>query len=386
MRLVRNLTPLVVLFVLIGGPASANMGGVSYTSKNFELIKRVGAHRSVIYPDLEESAADVERREGEARTGLGGLGAELDEFIRTLRGAGNPYPLLTNVVLDYRYLRPPEQSPENGRMYIMYTGELRWRFPAPLIADMLRMRVAHAFPQPLKDVLSTALMRWGRDHIEGPSQKSLSMRREETAGWIEDLSAPDIARVSWRHDQVIKNLMLASLDPDHVAALEKLTRTGEVRVRVAALRVLGSGGHLRDPALFVSLLGDKADKVRHAAFWGLVFMTGDRGLVPVQSYAGRAQAIGARLKEVRGGVTVELVTEQVRTFDAAVSAITGQPSVAATPYKIELTPAELLQQVKAAKKAAGESEVEEKVPAPALEGDEEAPERKPVVPESKFPQ
>ena len=59
-------------------------------------------------------------------------------------------------MLDYRYLRPPEQSPENGRMYIMYTGELSWRFPAPLLADMLRMRVVHRFPQPLKDVLSTA--------------------------------------------------------------------------------------------------------------------------------------------------------------------------------------------------------------------------------------
>jgi len=379
MRLDRIPGPLALLIgSFLAVPASANMDGVSYKTKNIELIKRVGAHRSVIYPDQEESTADVERREGEAFTGLGSLGAGLDAFVRTLRAPGNPYPLLTNVVLDYRYLRPPEQSPDNGRMYIMYTGELYWRFPAPLLADMLRMRVAHRFPQPLKDVLTTVLMRWGRDHIDGPSQASPSARREQHLSWIEDLSAPDMVRVRWRHDQVIKNLKLANLDPDHIVALEMLARAGDVRARVAALGILGAGGHIQDPAFFAGLLGDDSNEVQHAAFWGLVFMTGDRALPSIQKYEGRAQAIGARIKDVRASVTAELVAEQVQAFDAVVTTITGQPSVAATPYVVKLTPAQLLGQMKAAAEK-GSAPVEKKVPAPEPE-EPETPERKPVVP------
>ena len=385
MRLVRIL---ILWSVFAPAPAAADINGVSYTTNNFELIKKVVAHRSVIYPEMQESAADVERREGEALAGLGGLGADLDEFVRSLRGPANPYPLLRGVLLDYRYLRPPEQSAENGRMYIMYVGELRWRFPAPLIADLLRMRVAHTFPQPVKDVLTTALVRWGRDNIEGPPQASPSTRREQTAAWLDDLSAADVVRVRWRHDRVIKDLTLARLDPDHVAALEELTRTGDVRVRVAALRVLGVGGHVRDPDFYARLLGDRAAEVRHAAFWGLVFMTGDRGLGAVQRFAGRADAIGARLKETRARVTVDLVNEQVRAFDAAVSAVTGEQPVEATPYEVELTPAELLGSIESARDRAQEAEAPEEVPAPQPVKPE-PPERKPVVPEkaeSPFPE
>jgi hypothetical protein len=90
-----------------------------------------------------------------------------------------------------------------------------------------------------------------------------------------------------------------------------------------------------EPAFFSALLADQVVEVQHVAFWGLVLMEGGKGLAHVQQYPGRAQAIGERLKEVRAGVTDELVAAQTAAFDKAVAAITGKAVVPATPYASE---------------------------------------------------
>jgi hypothetical protein len=364
--------------------ASRSALGVSYTTNNLELIKRLGAQRSVIYPNQEEGPASTRQREGEALTGLGTLGADLDEFLHSLRSPANPYPLLRDVLLDYVFLRPPEQSPKSGRMYVMYVGELHWRFPAPLLADMLRLRVTHRFPQPVKDLLTTVLVRWGRDHIEGPSRPSPSLQREEIAGWLDDLDAPDVLRARWRRDQLIKKLMLADLHPDHITALQRLAERGDVRTRVAAVRILATGGHTKDPDYFAGLLRDPAIEVQHAAFWGLVYMPGSTALPFIQGYTGRAQAIGARLNELRAGVTAEVVREQVTEFDQAVAAVTGKRAVAAEPYRPGTSPADLFDQGQSTARAPRElvSEEEPEPMSPQL------PEPGPVAPaeEDGFPE
>jgi hypothetical protein len=101
---------------------------------------------------------------------------------------------------------------------------------------------------------------------------------------------------------------------------------------VAALRILGTGGYIKEPAFLSALLADQVVEVQHVAFWGLVLMEGGKGLAHAQRYPGRAQAIGERLKEVRAGVTDELVAAQTTAFDKAVAAITGKAAVSAKSY------------------------------------------------------
>src|SRR5437867_2270185 len=117
--------------------------GLVYTSRSFELVKRDMVPRSVIYPDAEPDESTVALRHDEAAQGLAHLAQQLEPFFATLRAEQSPYPLLRQVILDYQYVPPKDQSAEHGRMYIMYVGELSWPFPAPLLADLLRLRVAH---------------------------------------------------------------------------------------------------------------------------------------------------------------------------------------------------------------------------------------------------
>jgi hypothetical protein len=269
---------------------------------------------------------------------LAQLAGQLEGFLLQLRGPDSPYPLLDHAILEYQHLNPIEQTPERGRMYIMYVGELHWPFPAPLFADLLRIRVTHAFPQPLRDLLTTALFRWGRDHLDRAARDTPEQARLKAAVLLREIADAEVFKIRWRHDRVVNELLELALTPAEIAKLSQLAGSGEPVVRVAALRVLGNGGHLTDPGFYGGLLADPVPEARHAAFWALVQMREGRGLVLAQGYAGRAHAFAARLKEVRPSITNELVAAETLAFDQAVAALTRKPSPPADPYTASPAP------------------------------------------------
>jgi hypothetical protein len=315
---------LLSVFLLAGGSASAQrvpFGGVAHTTEHFELIKRVGvAQRSVIHPDATYDENTRRLQESEALWGLEQLGAGLGGFFAELRSERSAYPLLRDVILDYDYLQPRDQSAKNGRMYIMYIGELRWPFPAPLLADLLRVRVVNPLPQPLSDLLTVALSRWGRDNIDRARDRTEAEERQRIAELIAELESPRIAEVQWKRDRTVNQLVASHLDGTGVSRLCAAVQSASDDVRAAALEVLGRGGWVDEPRFFADLLEDRDAAVRRGAFWGLMFMRADRGLEALRTYHGRVEVIAARLREARAAPTAEQIVAEIEAFDQAIGA------------------------------------------------------------------
>ncbi|MEE8409114.1 MAG: HEAT repeat domain-containing protein [Myxococcota bacterium] len=328
MRVASGLAVLGGVIAVCGAvQAQMPLDGVEYTGQQFELVKRVSAsQRSVINPQGAADADSFRRRTGEAQKGIDHLGHELGPFMASLRQPTSPYPLLKDVILDYTHLRHREQSDANGRMYIMFIGELYWPFPAPLLADLVRIRVASPLSQGIRDLLGVALRRWGRDNIE-PVKISEDSRRREIEGWLEDLEAPALFGVRWKRDQVVNELLRARLLPADVHRLRAAARDGDATVRVSTLRVLGTGGWVEDPEFFAVLLADESVAVQRAAFWSLVFMRGNGNLAHLRSYAGRDEALAARVRQVLPVATELEVAIDIAAFNRTIGAPYEMPDV-----------------------------------------------------------
>lgn len=308
--------------------AQISLDGVSHTGQQFELVKRVNAsQRSVIDPKGAADVGDFRRRTAEAQKGLDHLGRKLGPFMASLRSARSPYPLLAAVILDYTRLRHRQQSDANGRMYIMFVGELYWPFPAPMLADLLRIRVASPLSQGVRDLLNVVLRRWGRDNIES-AKKSAAASRREIDGWLEDLEAPALFGVRWKRDRVVNELLSARLLPEDIERLRTTARKGDEAARINALRVLGTGGWVDDPEFFAVLLTDPSVAVQQAAFWGLVFMRGAENLPHLRSYAGLNETLAARLRQVLPVATELEVAIDVAVFRRAIGASYEMPDLA----------------------------------------------------------
>lgn len=327
--------------------------GLVHATVTFELVKRVhGAQRSALRPNAVESPDRIRRRKGEAQRGLEQLGHQLEPFLTSVRGARSPYPLLRDLILDYAHLRPIDQSDENGRMYIMYIGELYWPFPAPLLADLLRIRIRSPVSQATRDLLTVALRRWGRDTIEAATQEE-ALRRRRILGWLDSLESPGLLGMRWRRDQVINDLLRARLSPSDVARLRAAVASDDVTVQLGALRVLGTGGWVDDPTFYVPLLKHPAIDVQRAAFWALVFMRGDGALETLRTYAGRDEAVAARFRKERPVASALSQYNDVVAFDqrigapipppppAVVKALAEASAARATAPVPELTPTPL---------------------------------------------
>lgn len=312
------------LLVLAGSRASAQripLDGVAHATRHFELVKRVAAaQRSVINPNAPYDERARARRRLEAQSGLEQLGASLGHFFIELRSEKSAYPMLRDVILDYDYVQPKDQSVENGRLYTMYIGELYWPFPAPLLADLLRVRVVHPLPQPLRDLLTVALRRWGRDNIDRARGESEAEELRRIAALISELESPKVAAVRWKRDSTVNQLVRSYLGPRSLARLRAAVRSESDSVRSAALEVLGRGGWIDEPEFFAELLEDRDIRIRRAAFWGLVFMRANRGISSLRSYIGRVDAIAARLREARAAPTAEQIATEVEGFDKAIGA------------------------------------------------------------------
>jgi hypothetical protein len=316
--------PACVVALFVGGPAAAEqvpLGGVTFDTEHFELVKRVGvAQRSVIHSSALRDPRARELREGEAKSGLAQLAADLSVFFAELRADESAYPLLRNAILDYRYLRPKDQSAENGRMYIMHIGELYWPFPAPLLADLLRVRVHDRMPQPLKDLLTVALTRWGRDNIDRARGRTDAEERQRVADLIDDLESNEVVEVAWKRTRTVNQLVRHPLDPPSIARLRAAVSSESSSVRAAAVETLGRGGWVGDPEFFANLLEDPDDAVRRAAVWGLLFMRDSRGIPILRDYKGRIDAVAARVRQARAAPTPNQIAAEIERFDQAIGA------------------------------------------------------------------
>ncbi len=295
------------------------VGGVAYRGQWVELVKRVDpSPRSVIHGESPADEATAGWRYAEAQRALDELGQELDRYLATLRQAPSPYPLAAGIVLPYRYLTPRDYSPANGRLYVMYVGELDWPFPAPLVVDFLRMRVSEPLPQALHEVLTVVLRRWGRDHIEGPQDAGRSAR---ISAALAALAKGGTGGARAGHE-----LSRARLGPAQVLALKKLLTAGDPDIRAGAVNVLGGGGWLADPVDYVTLLADGDPEVRHAACWALLTLPGGAGLRQVRAFAGRREVLAARLREAHGEVTGARIDAELAALDLALDrAAEGAP-------------------------------------------------------------
>ena len=330
--------------VVLGPPIVASaqpslVGGVTYTSTYFELVKKMGvaSRASVIHPD--ETITDDMRaaQDGEAVSGMQVLGQPLERLMEKLAAPDCPYPLLKGAILDYKYLRPMDESPQRGRMYIMYVGELYWPFPAPLLADMIRVRVAWDTSHVTRDLLTTILVRWGRDSVEQPPPDAKEMPRLKVQALIDDLKDPEIERSSWRMLETVRELLRHRLTPPEVATLEAVARDGTTPARVGALRILGVGGWVMDARFYAPMLKDAAPEAREAAFWALLQLGDKEALNAAREFSGRSSAIAARLKETHAVVTDEELGFEVATLDWLIGTALGgkgpRPRAAALPPK-----------------------------------------------------
>ncbi|MEE8409269.1 MAG: hypothetical protein V3T05_06675, partial [Myxococcota bacterium] len=158
---------------------------------------------------------------------------------------------------------------------------------------------------------------------------SEAARRREIVGWLEELEVPALFGVRRKRDQVVNALLRARLLPGDVHRLRAAARGGDAAVRVSALRVLGTGGWVDDPEFFAVLLTGESVAAQHAAFWGLVFMRGDGNLTPLRSYAGRNEALAARVRQVNPLATELEVAIDIAVFNRAIGAPYEMPE--ATP-------------------------------------------------------
>jgi hypothetical protein len=318
---------------------SSFVAGVTYTSKYFELVKKMGvaARASVIHPDEELTDDMRAAADGEALAAMQVLGQPLEAFMTRLAAADGPYPLLRGAILDYRYLRPMDESPEHGRMYIMYVGELYWPFPAPLLADMIRVRVTWDTPHTARDLLTAILVRWGRDNVEQPPADAKEMPHLKVQALLDDLKDPELAHTTWRMDQTVRELLRRKLTPPQVAALEAMAREASTPARLAALKILGVGGLVSDAKFYAGMLNDATPAVPQAAFWALLQLGDKAALKAVKDFPGRTSAIAARLNETHATVSGEELKFEVATLDWLIATALGgkgpRPQAAAPPPK-----------------------------------------------------
>jgi hypothetical protein len=318
---------------------SSLIEGVSYRSTYFELVKKVGvaARASVIHPDEVMTDGMRAAQDGEATSAMQVLSGPLDRFMATLVGPECPNELVRGAILDYEYLRPMDESPARGRMYVMYVGELYWPFPAPLLADILRLRVTWDTPHVVRDLLTSLLMRWGRDHIQQPPSDAGEMPRLKVAALLDELRDSDLEERSWKTDQAVQNLLRRTLTPPEIAAVEEIARAGGVRARVGALKILGVGGWVKDVKLYAAMLADKAPEVQRGAFWALLALGDKAALKAVKEYPGRKQAVAARLQETHATVSAPELEFETATLDWLIAAALGtnapRPAAPAQPSK-----------------------------------------------------
>jgi hypothetical protein len=291
----------------------------------------------VIHPDEVLTDEMREAQDGEATSAMQVLSQPLEYFMAGLAGPDCPYPLLKGSILDYEYLRPMDESPARGRMYIMYVGELYWPFPAPLLADIVRVRVTWDTPHTVRDLLTALLIRWGRDHVEQPPPAANEMPRLKVAELLEELREPGVERSSWRLDQAVRGLLRRALTAPEVVALEEIAKTGSTEARVGALRILGVGGWVKDVKLYAAMLNDKVPEVQRAAFWALLQHGDKAALKAVRGYPGRKEALTERLKEIHAAVSDEELSFESATLDwligSALGGSTPRPAAPAPPPK-----------------------------------------------------
>ncbi|MBI5508454.1 MAG: hypothetical protein HY903_06860 [Deltaproteobacteria bacterium] len=312
-----------MLFAPSAAAQAPGFGGVTLKSNYFELVKRAGEFdRSVIHPDETPDEDDRAQQDSQAATGMEVIAGPLAAFFAEVMGPRSPYPLLKDSILSYAYLRPMDQCPDQGRMYIMYVGELYWPFPAPLFADMVRIRVVYHLSPPARDLLTVALGRFGKEHIETPPEDAKEMPRLKVQELLENLQDPELTLIRWRRDQTIRELNRRTLTPAEVGALREIARGEVTAARVAALQVLGRGGLVRDVAFYASLLTDPAPEVQQAAFWALLFMGDAAGLAKIRDHAGLAAIVGARLRETNPALNDEQLADEVTAFVATLRAVT----------------------------------------------------------------
>ncbi len=289
--------------------------GECFATPHVQLIKKANPERSALYPGRTATAQEEEARLGEAQRALALLAEPLERWLTDssqglLRQAWLEPLLLPNgpETVEIDAAVPPPQ------LYAMYIAELHWPFPAPLLADLLRLRLHWATPQALRDLLTVRLCRFGQDElILGPPVKPTAS--DTTDALFAELQNADSQRNQWLVERAARALTQRHLTANQIKQLVGLAQQGLPKARVQALKVLGKVGFAPGFALFAQALGSTELEERRAGFWGLWFGAQPEGLQKLASYPERQRFLRDRLKEVMSTTTEADELRELALFD-----------------------------------------------------------------------